>query len=172
MDSQGGTFDEKVAALRAGGAKGLIGKDGEYDGSPEGIKRWLDKQNERDRKPSILNDHDAKVAALRMQGATGLIGEEGERNRLLLGKGQGGSGIGLGASMGSRSDIDRSALNEAMDINAKANIKVQVGGATAAEKVKKIDFLPSDMKAVDQLPHTSTGGASVDETAKQYMASR
>jgi hypothetical protein len=59
-----------------------------------------------------------------------------------------------------------------MEINARAKVSVQVGGATASEKVKKIDFLPSEMKTVDQLPHTSTGGASVDETAKQYMASR
>jgi transposase-like protein len=87
-----------------------------------------------------------------------------------------GGGIGLDASMGSRSDLDRDALAKAdrLDIDANAKVKVQVGGATASDRISGGHdmFRNSTMQTMDQMPHTSTGGSSVDEVAKQYMASR
>ena len=89
----------------------------------------------------------------------------------------GGSGTGFAASIGSRADLDRGALNDNTKIDASGSVKVQVGGKTASEKAADRSdlFKNGSMTTMEQMPHTSTnshGSPTVDETAKQYMASR
>ncbi|MBT1509404.1 hypothetical protein KIP88_02720 [Bradyrhizobium sp. SRL28] len=86
----------------------------------------------------------------------------------------GGTNTGFAASIGSRADLDRGTLNDNTKIDAKGSVKVQVGGKTASEKAADSSelFKKGSMTTIEQNPHTSTGGSSVDDVAKQYMANR
>ena len=83
----------------------------------------------------------------------------------------------IGLDLINRGDLDRGALNDNTQIDAKGTVKVQVGGKTATEKAadKTELFKNGSMTNMEQMPHTATnshGSPTVDETAKQYMASR